>query len=84
MGEIDLFCQNSNYDMFQKGDSMFTDAQKILQAEVDSHPLLTDGMALTFNDQTALINHILEYGSIVTGIIVIIIMCCVSLGKCIN
>ena len=65
-----MFCQNSNFDMFQKGDSMFTDAQEILQAEIDSHPLVTDGIVLTFNDQTALIDHILEYGSIVTGTIV--------------
>ena len=68
MGEIDLFCQNSNFDMFQKGDSVFADAQETLQAEVDSHPLVTDGIVLTFNNQTALIDHILEYGGVVTGI----------------
>jgi len=67
MGEIELFCQNSNSDMFQKGDSVFTDAQETLKAEIDSHPLVTDGMVLTFNDQTALIDHILDYGSVLTG-----------------
>lgn len=72
MGEIDVFCQNSNFDMFQRGDSVFAGAQETLQAEVDSHPLATDGIVLTFNDQTALIDRILEYGGVLTGMYVCI------------
>lgn len=67
MGEIELLCAESDFDVFQKGDSMCKTAQQALARQYDHHPQVSDGAMLNFDDQSAFVSSIMAYGSVQTG-----------------
>ena len=67
IGEIDLFCTNSDFDVFQKSDSMCQNIQKALSQQYDDYPQVSDGAVFNFDDQSAFVSNILAYGSVQTG-----------------
>ena len=67
IGEIELFCTNDDFDVFQKGDDMCKTAQDTLAEQCDHHPQVSSGAMLNFDDQSALVSSIMAYGSVQTG-----------------
>ena len=67
VGEIELLCTGSDFDVFQKGDGMCKTVQDILSQQNDHHPQVSDGAMLNFDDQSALVSSIMAYGSVQTG-----------------
>ena len=66
IGDIDLLCQESDFDVFQKGDSMCNSMQEALSKQYDHHPQASDGAMLNFDEQDALVHSIMAYGSVET------------------
>ena len=67
MGEIDLLCTDSDFDVFQKSDSMCQNIQQALSQQYDHYPQVSGGALFNFDDQSTLVDNIMEYGSVQTG-----------------
>lgn len=76
IGEIDLLCTNSDFDVFQKSDNMCQSIQTTLSQRYDHHPQVSDGAVFNFDDQSAFVSNIMAYGSVQTGKCYPCILCC--------
>ena len=83
MAEIDLFCRETDFDVFQKGDGMSKTAQQTLSQEYDEYPQVSDGAMLNFDEQTEFVSKIMEYGSVQTSKNVITLFCAVCVQLCV-